>query len=196
MPNLQIYFIASILLVAFVTQATTLAVFKGPCPNNMTSIGNFDMKRYLGKWYSHSMYALFSKKIPNCKSIEFIQEKDATYTLTNKEISTVTHTLKTKTYKINNIDSTIGKFDMEINEKGDTRSIEIYILDTDYDSFAIQFMCFDSNSVFNFQWAVINTRKRIPSAETIFTAQKMAQLSGIKISKMIKVLQHACPSDT
>lgn len=46
------------------------------------------------------------------------------------------------------------------------------------------------------EYAAIYTRHRIPSAETIFTAQKMAQLSGIKISQMIKVLQHSCPADS
>ncbi|KAL7741678.1 hypothetical protein ACLKA6_000299 [Drosophila palustris] len=196
MHNLQIFLAAAILTLSFVAQATALAVFKGPCPKNMTSIGNFDMQRYLGKWYTHSMYPYFSRKIPKCTSVEFKREGDSSYTLKRKDISTVTDTLKVKTYKINYFDTSIGKFEMEINKRAISKSVEIYILDTDYDNFAIQFMCIDSNGVFNFQWAAINTRQRIPSAETIFAAQKLARLSGIKTGQMIKVLQAACPLDT
>jgi len=45
-------------------------------------------------------------------------------------------------------------------------------------------------------WAVIQTRKRLPSAQVIYMAQYYANRAGLMISDMSKVHQESCPPDT
>jgi len=92
----------------------------------------------------------------------------------------------------------------------------MYVLDTDYVNFAIRFMCFDASKIFSFRecsavnnkyfllirfidpidWAVIQTRKRLPSTQVIHMAQYFGKSAGLVIGDMSKVPQESCPYDT
>jgi len=50
--------------------------------------------------------------------------------------------------------------------------------------------------IYLLDWAVIQTRKRLPSAQVIYMAQYYANRAGLMISDMSKVHQESCPPDT
>ncbi|XP_022228210.2 lazarillo protein [Drosophila obscura] len=173
-----------------------LIVLEGPCSANMTAVGDFDMERFLGKWYTYSAYPSLKKRVSKCQSAEFRKKDDKHYFIHSKELNTKTDTVKTRNEDIKNIDPAHGRYDLMTKNKAFPQGIQIYILDTDYDNFAIRYMCFDSASVFSFHWAAIQTRIRLPASDIIYTAQALARKSGIVLSKMMKIQQDSCPPDT
>lgn len=93
----------------------------------------------------------------------------------------------------------------------------MYVLDTDYETFAIQYACIEMEGIFNIgkcgfaRWlvklvepepglwisayALILTRERLPTSDVIQDTQKYAELSGLEFNKMIPIFQSACPKD-
>ncbi|XP_001357024.4 lopap [Drosophila pseudoobscura] len=191
MPQL---FVFPIIVLIYIPPTLAMIALEGPCPSNMTAVGDLDMDRFLGKWYTYSVYPTFSKRVPKCQTVEFKKEEDKIW-IKRTELSTKTDTLKIKVEEIRNVDPSHGKYDLITTNSAFPEGIQINVLDTDYDNFAIRYMCFDSNNLFSFHWAVIQTRIRLPTSDIIYTAQVLARKSGIVLSKMIKIPQHSCPPD-
>ncbi|KAH8240626.1 hypothetical protein KR026_002185, partial [Drosophila bipectinata] len=168
---------------------------QGPCPN-MTAVGDFDMERFLGTWYTYSIYTPVTTTVARCQKTEFIQYDANFYKMKSLELSTQTDTVKVRQALIKEVDSSKGRYIQETHNKVLPEGVQIYILDTDYDNFAIRFMCFEALSIFSFHWAVIQTRKRLPNAGIIYVAQELAKKNGIAISHMSKVHQESCPRDS
>ncbi|BFF95385.1 apolipoprotein D [Drosophila madeirensis] len=179
-----------------ISSALAIIALEGPCSTNMTAVGDFDMDKFLGKWYTYSVYPSFSKRVPKCQSVDFKKKGDEHYSIRASELSTNTDTLKIKNEEVKHVDAARGRYDLMTKNSAFPEGIQIYVLDTDYDTFAIRYMCFDASNVFSFHWATIQTRIRLPPSEVIFTAQTLARRSGIILSKMIKIPQEACPPDT
>ncbi|EDW75910.1 uncharacterized protein Dwil_GK14949 [Drosophila willistoni] len=185
-----------ILILLFGQPSWALLAFEGSCPSNMTAVADLDMDRLLGRWYTHSMYPNLSLKVPKCQSVDFVKVDDI-IAVKSTQLGTKTGTLKIRVDEIKNVEPALGKYDLVGGDKkAFPDGITIYVLDTDYENFIIRYLCFDSNNIINFQWAVIQTRHRLPSSETVFKAQALARDSGILISKMIKIRQDACPPDS
>ncbi|XP_068151527.1 apolipoprotein D [Drosophila tropicalis] len=185
-----------ILILLFGQPSWALLAFEGSCPSNMTAIADLDMDRLLGRWYTYSMYPNLSHKVPICQSVDFVKIDD-TIAVRSTQLNSNTGTLKISIDQIKHAEPALGKYEMVGGDnKAFPDGITMYVLDTDYENFIIRYLCFDSNNIINFQWAVIQTRHRLPSSNTIFKAQALARDSGILISKMVKVRQDACPPDT
>ncbi|XP_043656534.1 uncharacterized protein LOC122622271 [Drosophila teissieri] len=176
--------------------STAMRAFHGPCNPNMTAVGDLDMERFKGKWYTHSMYPNLSLRVPKCQSTDFIEEKEDEFSVVARELSNQTGTVKRRKVEILNVEPEYGRYLLATKNKAFPEGVLLYVLDTDYVNFAIRFMCFDASKIFSFHWAVIQTRKRLPSVQIIHMAQFYGQKAGLVISDMSKVPQEACPYDT
>ncbi|EDV31081.2 uncharacterized protein Dana_GF19686 [Drosophila ananassae] len=174
------------------------AAFKaehGHCPN-ITAVGDLDMDRFKGIWYTHSIYAPLSRKVPRCQSTEFIHYDEHFYKIQARELSSQTDTVKVREELITKIFPSEGRYIQATHNKALPEGAQIYVLETDYDNFAIRYMCFDAVKIFSYHWAVIQFRHRLPSSGIIYVAQELAKRSGITISDMSKVPQESCPRDS
>ncbi|KAH8279907.1 hypothetical protein KR054_010418, partial [Drosophila jambulina] len=176
--------------------ARAMQPFRGSCPQNMTAMKDFDMSRFLGKWYIHSKYPPIPDRIYRCQSVVFKQDNDAKFYVEKRMLSSQTDTVIFKKAEILKLEPKAGRYIQDSKNKAFPEGIQIYILDTDYENYAIRFMCFDTSTVFSFHWAVLQFRKRNPVAEDVYNAQKKARENGIKISHVVKVPQTGCPDDT
>ncbi|XP_044316153.1 apolipoprotein D [Drosophila rhopaloa] len=173
-----------------------MRAFHGPCPDNMTAVGDLDMNRFEGKWYTHSIYPPLSLRVPKCQSTEFVEDAADKYHVTARELNSQTGTIKVRNAEIIKIEENMGRYILGTRNTAFPEGVQIYVLDTDYVNFAIRFMCFDASNIFSFHWAVIQTRKRLPPSEIVYMAQHFGQKAGLVISDMSKVPQESCPADT
>ncbi|KAH8351913.1 hypothetical protein KR084_000577, partial [Drosophila pseudotakahashii] len=176
--------------------AWAIRAFHGHCPDNMTAVADLDMNRFQGKWYTHSLYPPLSLKVSKCQSTEFVEMPGHKFVVKSRELSGQTGTVRKRKAPILKVESKYGRYILGTKNPAFPEGVLLYVLDTDYTNFAIRFMCFDSSHIFSFHWAVIQTRKRLPSAEIIYMAQLYAQKAGLVISDMSKVPQESCPPDT
>ncbi|XP_017850969.1 apolipoprotein D [Drosophila busckii] len=176
-------------------QVLALLVEKGTCPENITALSDFDMDRFRGRWYTYSSLLNLKNNTPECAYVEFIKRANGSYFAKASEINQRTNTIKLSYHGIGRIEPKLGTYEITSRSSSEEPGIHISVLDTDYTSFAICYLCFDVDSIISFKWAMIRTRARIPKAETIHTAQRLAQLSNITLSEMVKIPQDACPTD-
>ncbi|XP_030555787.1 uncharacterized protein LOC115759094 [Drosophila novamexicana] len=184
-----------ILMLLFGSSAMGLEVFDGACPSNMTAVGEFYMDYYVGKWYTYSMYPFLYKKMNKCRTIKIDKLPNGKFHETMTELHSLKETLIVKKTDIDSVDSKAGKFTLKTSSPAFVGGLDIYVLVTDYDNFAIQFLCIDSNYVINFQYAAILTRQRSPSQTVVFEVQQIAKRLGIHIDKLKIVPQNGCPPD-
>ncbi|XP_017130142.1 uncharacterized protein LOC108147892 [Drosophila elegans] len=173
-----------------------MRAFHGACPSNMTSVSDLDMDRFKGKWYTHSLYPPLSFRIGKCQSTEFLEDTADKFHVIARELSLTTGTVKVRKADIIKIEANMGRYILGTRNTAFPEGVLIYVLDTDYDNFAIRFMCFDASHIFSFHWAVIQTRKRLPPPDIIYLAQHYAHNAGIVVGDMSKVAQESCPEDT
>ncbi|KRF81326.1 apolipoprotein D [Drosophila virilis] len=185
-----------LLVLLFGSRAMGLEVFDGACPSNMTAVGDLDMQRYMGKWYTYSMYPSLFNKVTKCRSIQFDKLPNGKFTAKMTELHSIKENLVIKKADINTVDSKAGKIILKTLAPAFVGGEEMYVLVTDYDTFAVQFLCIDAESIINLQYAAILTRQRSPSQAIVFLAQQLAQQAGIRIDKMKVVPQNGCPPDT
>ncbi|XP_064537447.1 lazarillo protein [Drosophila montana] len=191
-PRIGIF---GILMLLFGSRAMGLEVFEGACPSNMTAIGDFHMDKYVGKWYTYSMFPSLKKKMAKCRAIQIDKLPNGKFQLKVTELHNVKDTLVVKKADIESVDRKGGKYTLKTSSSAFVGGGEMYVLVTDYDKFAVQFMCIDSNEVLNFQYAVILTRQRSPSQDLVFQAQLIAKRLGVRIDKLKVVQQNGCPPD-
>ncbi|KAH8239016.1 hypothetical protein KR038_012079, partial [Drosophila bunnanda] len=182
------------LLALQLTWATKLS--QGPCPQNMKAMKNLDMNKFNGKWYIHSIYPPTPYKNFRCQSVVFTQDNDTKPYIEKRMLSSQTDTVVFEKEEILKLEPEAGRYVQDTKNKAFPKGMQIYILDTDYTNYAIRYMCFDTNKAFSFYWAVLQFRQRVPSAEDVYKAEKIAKENGVEISQMMKVPQNACPSDT
>ncbi|XP_020810333.1 apolipoprotein D [Drosophila serrata] len=173
-----------------------MKLFRGPCPQNMTAMKNLDINNFMGKWYIHSKYPPIPDKVSRCQSVVFRQDNETNPYIEKRMLSSQTDTVVFQKAEILKWEPEAGRYVQDTKNKAFPKGIQIYILDTDYTNYAIRFMCFDTNKIFSFHWAVLQFRRRVPNAEVVYNAQKIARENGVKISLFVNVPQNACPSDT
>ncbi|KAH8393605.1 hypothetical protein KR200_006350, partial [Drosophila serrata] len=192
-----------------------MKLFRGPCPQNMTAMKNLDINNFMGKWYIHSKYPPIPDKVSRCQSVVFGKDNETNPYIEKRMLSSQTDTVVFQKAEILKWEPEAGRYVQDTKNKAFPKGIQIYILDTDYTNYAIRFMCFDTNKIFSFReclitcptlkyynftllsdWAVLQFRRRVPNAEVVYNAQKIARENGVKISLFVNVPQNACPSDT
>jgi len=65
-----------------------MRAFHGACPSNMTAVGDLDMDRFKGKWYTHSIYPHLSLRVEKCQSTDFIEKEENKFSVVARELNT------------------------------------------------------------------------------------------------------------
>ncbi|KAJ2953455.1 hypothetical protein O0L34_g1049 [Tuta absoluta] len=141
------------------TGPTESAIFPGQCDPNITVVANFSAADYLGTWYLietyHSQF-----QVGDCN--------DATYSLNDDE-----SVLVFNTEVINQrLDSITGRAVVVDNAKLSVTfptapfATDYWVLDTDYESFALVYSCFNlpNNRQQVWSWKMSRTRSLTPAA--------------------------------
>ncbi|XP_032583098.1 uncharacterized protein LOC6617374 isoform X2 [Drosophila sechellia] len=203
-----------VLAILYLQSSMAMRAFHGACPSNMTAVGDLDMERFKGKWYTHSIYPHLSLRVEKCQSTDFMEVEENKFSVVARELNSQTGTVKMRKADILHVEPEFGRYILGTTTFPE--GVLMYVLDTDYVNFAIRFMCFDASKIFSFRecsdvnnkyfplmrsldltdWAVIQTRKRLPSAQVIHMAQYFGKMSGLVIGDMSKVPQESCPYDT
>nr|XP_017021912.1 insecticyanin-B isoform X2 [Drosophila kikkawai] len=126
--------------------AGAVKFFRARCPQNVTGLKDFDMEKFKGKWYIHSKYPPIPEKVARCQSVDFKQIGTKLY-VEKRKLSSQTDTVVFRKAQIKHVDVAAGSYVQDTKIKVFPEGIQIYILDTDYENFAIRFMCFETNKI-------------------------------------------------
>ncbi|KAK9869283.1 hypothetical protein WA026_003036 [Henosepilachna vigintioctopunctata] len=141
---------------------------KEKCPE-LTLQQNFDLNKYLGKWYEQATYPNKFELPGKCYDAEYTMLKNATVKVVNSQIvkESGKKTFIEGTARFAG-KSTEGKLIVTFHIKGVTRDSPYWVLDTDYDSYAVVWSCSEMKikeelTSLRFVWLL--TRVRLPSSE-------------------------------
>ncbi|XP_039757924.1 uncharacterized protein LOC120632183 [Pararge aegeria] len=120
------------------------AIFDGQCDRNIPVIQNFNAVRYLGRWRMIETYPSdFQSLISGCNEANYALGPNSVVDVYNTEV--INQRLET----INGtavIDGTDGSGKLLVNFPGAPTPSEYWILDTDYDSYALVYSCLNINN--------------------------------------------------
>ncbi|XP_058796741.1 apolipoprotein D-like [Phymastichus coffea] len=182
------------LLGIFIISSTVAQVpIPGKCPN-VQVVPNFDVGKYLGKWYEAERYFAIFEITGKCVTADYSSEDNGTVSVLNKQISVLT-----------GIESSIVGYAMQkSSEKAKLTVVfptaskiegSYWVLDTDYTSYAVVWSCTDIASVFSIRFAWILTRQRNSSIAVIEKAYQALDKNDISRRFFIKTNQIDCPAE-
>ncbi|XP_033225729.1 lazarillo protein-like [Belonocnema kinseyi] len=172
---------------------TTLAQVPsvGRCPD-LKVVQNFNVEKYMGKWYEAGRYFVFTEMGGKCATAKYSLNDDGTINVLNSQV----HALTGKSMNIEGIaewasESGEGKLSISFPNLPAVIQGSLWILDTDYESYAVVFSCQDFK-LFNTKQAWILTRDRVPSEEVLQKAYKTFDASGFSRRFLIRTEQKKC----
>ncbi|XP_023165553.1 lazarillo protein isoform X2 [Drosophila hydei] len=186
----QVTYIAGVLVLLCGSQTLAMDVDRGTCDANMTAIRDLDMKRYGGLWYPILSSLRYSKHTPKCLAISIDQDVRGKYVIKKSEIDQKSGNVVRRDVNVVSVDATDGKYSLEL--KTSPEGIDVYVLDTDYETFAIQHTCLEVDDIISLKWSVIMTRDRLPTSDIILKVRNSAKLSGIDLKKVVTIPQTGC----
>lgn len=180
----------SALLVSLLLPLVSAQTFRwGPCPTPMVQ-PNFEINKYLGKWYEIEKLPAFFEK-GKCIEANYALRPDNTVQVVN---------VQAYKGKISKAEGTaITQDPMEPAKLGVSFSYftpyaPYWVLSTDYSSIALVYSCTDVLRLFHVDFDWILSRTRILPAEAIYHAKETFSRDNIDVSKMFPTDQEGCDS--
>ncbi|XP_065165519.1 apolipoprotein D-like [Atheta coriaria] len=163
----------------------------GWCPEYLP-MTDFDMNRFLGKWYEAERYFTFSEIVSRCVVTDYAKSASGRIFVSNE----VTNRLTGVKRVINGNMEVLGKGDEgRIHVKYATTPIPtettLTILDTDYDNFAVVWSCNGFGPVHT-ENAWLMTRERLPSHQTLQKGYGILDKFKISRTFFVKTDQAGC----
>ncbi|XP_017857158.1 PREDICTED: apolipoprotein D isoform X1 [Drosophila arizonae] len=190
----QVFYISSvILMLSLGSHALSTRISRGSCQANMTAVGDLNMRRYEGIWYPQFTYPLYHKSLPKCVKYNVTKDISGKYRILRSDIDNQSGNVRRRSTLILRVNRKGGKYAIRTDNSPD--GLNMYVLDTDYRTYSIQYACIELEGILNIAYAVIMTRERMPSSEVIQKTEKVAELSGIDQKNMVPILQGGCPID-
>ncbi|XP_076637495.1 apolipoprotein D-like [Colletes latitarsis] len=179
-----------ILIIASV--AVAQVPFLGACPN-LETMPDFDLNRYIGKWYEAERYFALFEFGGKCVTANYSQGENGSVKILNKQISALT-----------GVSSSIEGIGRVIGRNEDPKLIVTFpslplpidapywILDTDYKSYAVVWSC-SNFGVFSVRNAWILTREPKPPVSVLEKAYQVIDKNNISRAYFIRTDQKNCP---
>ncbi|XP_054269157.1 apolipoprotein D-like [Macrosteles quadrilineatus] len=187
----------SCVLLSLAHLATAQVPFLGPC-SAVSTVENFTLSRYLGRWYEAERYFNLMEFAGKCVT------NNITDTSTDNNTQLVILTKQTSW--LTDINSSMKGQMRPTDQRGEAAkmivrylpmdlSVNHWILDTDYDNYAVVYSCVDIGSVLSTRNAWILTRDRSPSLEVMEKAYSAIDRNNISRAFFIRVDQsdRSCP---
>ncbi|XP_022917179.2 apolipoprotein D-like [Onthophagus taurus] len=163
----------------------------GFCPD-YTPMDNFDMNRFLGKWYEAERYFTFTDVASRCVVTDYAQTATGRIYVSSEYTNRLTGVKRV----INgNVQQTGREGQGRIQVKYQqpiTTETNLVVLDTDYDSYAVVWSCSGLGPV-HAENAWLLTRERLPSAQVLQRAYGVLDKFRINRTFFIKTQQEGCP---
>ncbi|CAH2050035.1 unnamed protein product, partial [Iphiclides podalirius] len=166
-------------------------VFPGKCPE-VEAMTNFDVKRYLGRWYEAEKYFAFFELGGRCITADY-GEKDDVITVKNTQINDYTGKVnKIKGYAVPESEIGEAKLSVYFPQMPINIAAPYWVVDTDYDSYSVVWGCFEFGKLFHTRNAWILTRERNPPSYVIEKAYEAIRENNIDASYFSKTDQSNC----
>ncbi|XP_005180903.2 apolipoprotein D [Musca domestica] len=164
---------------------------RGSCNKNIPTVQNFDATRYLGRWYEQEKYPFIFELGGKCIYAEYGQLKNGDLSVYNYNINELTGRPNDILGSAKLVDS--GKLKVRFNNMpAFIGSADYWVLDTDYDNYAVVYSCTDVLGLFNAQVVWILTRERSPNPQYIEKARSVIKQNGLSLKPLQRTNQQGC----
>ncbi|KOC60382.1 Apolipoprotein D [Habropoda laboriosa] len=168
--------------------------FLGTCPI-LETIPNFNVVKYLGKWYEIEKYFAFFEFGGKCVTATFSEAEDDSVNILNKQISALTG--------ISSSIEGVGKPFLRADQAKLTVTFPslpvqvgapYWILDTDYTTYAVVWSC-SNFGVFSMRNVWILAREPKPPVAVLEKAYQVLDKNSISRAYFIRTDQKNCPAE-
>ncbi|XP_060594884.1 apolipoprotein D-like [Ruditapes philippinarum] len=185
-----------VLLITLVGVCACQVFQSGECPKAQVQ-QNFDIKKYVGKWYEQRRFAFAFEAFQDCVTAEYTLRDDGLITVNNTGYNTLTRSYSTNMGDAASMDpnnpAKLGVKFFSGQPRGD-----YWVLSTDYTSYTVIWSC-GTTSVgplghFNTElsWILTRTPEGIPESKMNQLLELMKGY-GINTSKFSVTNQRSCP---
>ncbi|KAM6953757.1 uncharacterized protein FYW47_014360 [Aplochiton taeniatus] len=159
----------------------------GPCPNPKVQ-PNFDVNRYLGKWYEiERLPAVFESG--KCIEANYALRTDGTIRVLNSQTVDGVRSTGEGTAAIQDLED---QAKLGVSFSYLTPYSPYWVLTTDYTGYVVVYGCTDILRLFRFEFAWILSRSRFPPNATVESAKQLLRTEHIDISGMTPTDQTNC----
>lgn len=128
-------------LTVFLIASTFAEEFQKECPSNIKAVENFDLKKYLGKWFEIKKYNQSFKDHKECVHYELLQENDGSIRFLKSILNRKNVETNFISLSFPNESPVSGK--LSVSSTKEFSKSNYWILDTDYLNYAIAYDCED-----------------------------------------------------
>jgi len=195
------------LLVQFLLVVTDISLAqeqsKGTCPNYQDLIvKNFDVQRYLGRWYGYSRYFARFGRGKTCSTVFY---SDGTQPGGPTTINVMNRGFNPETGKYTRALATavpadpaqpaslVLNFYFPPSSRPASTTPGYNVIDTDYTSFAVVYYCRQANQTTKSEGLFVLTRERHPPQQLVDRAYASIERQGIDTMRLTKNVQTGCP---
>ncbi|KAL3286333.1 hypothetical protein HHI36_000841 [Cryptolaemus montrouzieri] len=168
----------------------------GHCPKINSVQTNFDLNKYLGKWYEAEKYFSFFEIGGRCNSATYSLNEDGTVKVFNEELNSITGSQTS----IEGVARFAGAAkDAKLLVRFPSVPVQFgevpyWILETDYDSYAVIWSCTEL-PIISTKFAWILTREQNPSPEVLQKAYGVFDRFNLDKGALEKTDHKDCPKN-
>uniref|UniRef100_A0A1L8ECH5 Apolipoprotein D n=1 Tax=Haematobia irritans TaxID=7368 RepID=A0A1L8ECH5_HAEIR len=183
-----------IILACLVELSLSQILDAGTCNQNIPTVQNFNANRYLGRWYEQEKYPFIFELGGKCIYAQY-------GLLPNGEISVYNFNINKVTGLPNDIQGSAkivgpGKLQVRFNNMpAFVGAANYWVLDTDYENYAVVYSCTDILGFVNGQVVWILTRERNPHPQYIERARHVIKSNGLSLRPLQRTIQTGCGSN-
>ncbi|KAL6263698.1 hypothetical protein P5V15_003786 [Pogonomyrmex californicus] len=183
-----------IFVILIIANATLAQVpFLGTCPN-LEAMPNFELERYLGKWYEVERYFAWFEFGGKCVTANYSLNENDSVKIINKQISSLTGVATS----IEGVGRLIDRSDdPKLTVTFPSLPLQFdapyWVLDSDYKSYAVVWSC-TNLGVLNVRNVWILTREPKPPIAVLEKAYQVIDKNNISRAYFIRTDQKNCPA--
>ncbi|GLH09467.1 hypothetical protein R5R35_006427 [Gryllus longicercus] len=157
-------------------------------------MGDFNMARYLGRWYEAERYFALFEFAGKCVSANYSAADDGRFLIVNRQTSSLTGIRSTIEGEVRLVGrSDESKLSVKFPSLPVSLAAPYWVLDTDYENYSVVWSC-SNFGLFSTRNAWILTRARTPTLPVMERAYAAVDRNGISRAFFIRTDQKNCPA--
>ncbi|XP_013115335.2 apolipoprotein D-like [Stomoxys calcitrans] len=182
-----------VILFCLVHACLSQVLSKGVCNQQLPTVKNFDANRYLGRWYEQQKYPFIFELGGKCIYAQYGLLQNGDISVYNFNINELTGAPKDirGSAKIVGPAKLLVTFD---NMPAFAGGANYWVLDTDYENYAVVYSCTDILGFLKGQVVWILTRERDPKPQYIEQARELIKQLGLSLGPLQRTNQNGCGS--